>query len=77
MQLQRTKPTQPDPAVAKALEAIALDNPNTALRVAALAALLNWGTVDSIPALQKAAQDSNRTIQIKASQAIEAIQRRK
>lgn len=77
MQLQRTNPTQPDPAVAKALEAIALDNPNTALRVAALAALQNWGTAESIPALQRAAQDANRTIQIKAKQAVEAIRARK
>jgi prepilin-type processing-associated H-X9-DG protein len=75
--LLRAKPKEPNAAVAKALERVLLEEGNVPIRVNAAAALVNWGTAESIPALQEAAQkDSNPLVRSRATKAIEAIKLR-
>ena len=76
VQLARSKPPSPDRAVAAALEEIVTGNGNAGLRINAVKALENWGTPESIPALQKAAKDPNRTLQVQANRVIEALSSR-
>ncbi|MBN1589094.1 MAG: HEAT repeat domain-containing protein, partial [Pirellulales bacterium] len=72
-QLMRSRPEEPNRAVAEALETVLLKNDNTALRVNAAQALQTWGTKESLPALKKAANDSNRLVQMQAKKAIAEI----
>jgi hypothetical protein len=74
--LLRTKPAAPNPEVSAALTKVLLENPNMALRVNAVMALEHWGTSAALPALQQAAEDPNRTLQIRAKQASTAIKAR-
>lgn len=76
MYLVRTKPTAPSPEVSAALTKVLLENPNLPLRVNAAMALEHWGTADALPALQQAAEDPNRTLQIRAKQAGTTIKAR-
>ncbi len=76
-QLLRAKPREPNAAVAKALERVLLEEKNTPIRVRAALALANWGTAESIAALQEAAQkDSDSLVRSRAAKAIEAIKLR-
>jgi hypothetical protein len=75
--LLRAKPSEPNAAVAKALERVLLEEKNTTTRVRAALALANWGTAESIAVLQEAAQkDSNALVRSRAAKAIEAIKLR-
>jgi prepilin-type processing-associated H-X9-DG protein len=77
MQLLRTKPSEPNGAVAKALERTLLEDGASPIRCNAARALANWGTTESIPALQEAAQkDSDSLVRSRASKAIQAIKLR-
>ena len=73
MRLMRCKPKEPNPAVANALAAIVTDSSSLSFRLNAVRALENWGTAESIPALKKAAQDSNSMLQKFAKKAIGEI----
>lgn len=73
LKLARTTPDTPNPDLAAALTTILLDGRSMPLRVNAAKALEVWGTADSLPALKKAAEDSNPTLQIHAKKAIENI----
>ncbi|MCR4413961.1 MAG: HEAT repeat domain-containing protein, partial [Thermoguttaceae bacterium] len=72
-QLMRKKPKEPNREVAKALEKILAENQNVSLRINAAQALQNWGTKESLPVLKKAANDSNRLVQMHAKKAIAEI----
>ena len=75
--LLRAKPSEPNAAVAKALERVLLEEKNTTTRVRAALALANWGTAESIAVLQEAAQkDSNALVRSRAAKAIDAIKLR-
>jgi HEAT repeat protein len=52
------KPLQPNPKVAKALEAVMLQGENVRYRTEAARALKNWSTAESIPGLMKALNDN-------------------
>ncbi len=69
-------PKAPNPAVARALEAILLEKARIGARIHAANALRNWGTTDSITALKKAAQSSDSLVVTAANEAIESIQKR-
>jgi HEAT repeat protein len=43
----------------------------------AASALQNWGTSESIPALQKALEDSDRSVRSRAKKAIDVISSQK
>jgi prepilin-type processing-associated H-X9-DG protein len=76
-QLLRAKPSEPNAAVAKALERVLVEERNTTIRVRAALALANWGTAQSIPALQEAAQkDPDPMVRSRAAKAIEAVKQR-
>ena len=62
MQLLRVMPRQPNPAVAKALERVLLEEGSSPIRVNAALALATWGTQKSIPALQEAAEKDPNSI---------------
>jgi HEAT repeat protein len=77
MQLLRQKPEEPNRAVAKALERVLLDDGDAAIRGNAVRCLENWGTSESIPALEEAAQkDSSSLVRSHATKTIEAIKQR-
>lgn len=69
MKLMHTRPEQPDPAMARALTVVLLENSSLPLRVNAARALENWGTAESLPALEKAAADPNPLLQTHAKKA--------
>ena len=74
--LMRTKPNEPNPAVAKALAGVLADGDNVVMRINAAHALENWGTPECIPALKKAAQSDNPSLQRHAKNAIGEIMAR-
>jgi hypothetical protein len=69
MKLMRTRPEQPEPAMARALTVVLLESSSLPLRVNAARALENWGTAESLPALEKAAADPNPLLQTHAKKA--------
>jgi hypothetical protein len=72
-QLLRTRPKQPNRAVAIALEHVMLEDGSDVLRSHAAWALQNWGTPESIPALEKALNDPSPGVQRNAKEAIRRI----
>ena len=70
MQLIQHKPAAPNPAVAAALTDLLLNDTSVPLRVNAAWALESWGTAESLPALQKAAEDPNSMIQKRVKKTI-------
>ena len=77
MQLLREKPREPNREVAKALERVLLDDGDAAIRGNAVRCLETWGTPESIPALQQAAQkDPSSLVRFHATKTIEAIKLR-
>ena len=77
LKLLREKPKEPNLAVAKALERVLLEDGDPPIRDSAARALQNWGTSESIPALQKAAEkDPDSQVRTSAQKAIEAIKAR-
>jgi len=73
MKLSRAKPEAPNAEVAAALAAVLLDGKTMPNRTNAAKALEVWGTAESLPALKKAAEDSNPTLRIRAKEAIEKL----
>ena len=70
----QTRPKEPNRAVAKALEKVLAESGLDPLRTNAARALENWGTPESIPALEKAAaKDSSAIVQRTAKEAIRRI----
>jgi len=77
LRLLRGKPREPNPAVAAALVRVLQEDGNAAIRANAVRGLENWGTAESIPALEEAAQkDSFAGVRNQAPRTIEAIKRR-
>ena len=73
-QLIQTRPKGPNPAVAKALETVLAESGLDPLRSNAARALQNWGTLENIPALEKAAaKDPSSIVQRTAKEAIRRI----
>ena len=73
IKLVQTKPETPNPAVADTLTTILLSDESAAIRVNAAWALETWGTKESLPALQKAADDPNSGVSHHAKKAVERI----
>jgi hypothetical protein len=69
--LAEKKPQNPNPKIAKALEAILRENDNVGVRGEASAALKNWSTAESVPALiQAAINDRWPPVQANAMEAL-------
>ncbi len=64
------KPQQPNPKVAKALEAVMLHGENVGHRAEAARALKNWSTPQSVPGLMKALDDSWPPVRSNAMEAL-------
>ncbi|MEI8373529.1 MAG: HEAT repeat domain-containing protein [Planctomycetota bacterium] len=73
IQLERMMPKSPNPAAARVLETVLLENSNVNIQVLAANALGNWGTPESIPALQKTAKSSNPSVMNAAKKAIKKL----
>jgi hypothetical protein len=76
VELDRRKPTEPDPAVAAALELALLEDEDTFMRSTAAEALGSWGSPESIPALEKALKDPSPVVQSRAKKAIATLSSR-
>lgn len=73
LKLTRMKPAAPNAEVAAALAAVLEEGKNMGVRLNAVKALEVWGTADSLPALKKATEDPNPTLQIRAREAMGKI----
>jgi serine/threonine protein kinase len=77
VRFMRGKPREPSPAVSRALERVLLEDGFPRIRANAAQGLQNWGTPETIPALEEAARrDPDANVRTLAKAAVEAVKLR-